>query len=145
MADLWVLVADSSRARVFKAEGAEAKLTEVEDLAHPEGHLHEVELTSDLPGRTFDGSGPERHAMQEQTPPKRYEAITFAKRIASRMESARNNHEFGKLVLVAEPRFLGILRDNLSAECVKMITLQVDKNLVQLGVREIRDRLPARL
>lgn len=138
----WVLVADSSRARIFRAEGPEAKLIEVEDMAHPEGHLHEVDLTSDLPGRTFDRFGQGRHAMEEDTPPKRYEANLFAKRIAHRLENGRTNHEFGRLVLVAEPRFLGILRDNLSAECIKLTSLQVDKNLAQLDPGEIRNRLP---
>lgn len=145
MAKTWVLVADSSRARIFRAEGVEGRLVEVEDLAHPEGRLHETDLTTDLPGRSFDSHGQGRHAMEEDTPPKRHEAITFAKRIGGVLEGARNAGNYDALVIVAEPRFLGLLRDNLSQETIKLVGLQLDKNLVQQAPDAIRERLPAHL
>lgn len=139
----WIVVADSSRARLFRTDGGDGrKLVEMEDLAHPEGRLHETQLTSDLPGRTFDSFGQGRHAMEEDTPPKRYEAIQFAKRIGAHLESARTQGKFDHLVLVAEPRFLGILRDNLTHESMKLATRQIDKNLVQLSAAEIESRMP---
>jgi protein required for attachment to host cells len=144
MADkTWVVVADSSRARLFLKADSDGKLVELEDLAHPEGRLHETQLTSDLPGRTFDSFGQGRHAMEEDTPPKRYEAIQFAKRIGAHIESARTQAHFTRLVLVAEPRFLGLLRDNIPSESLKLATTQIDKNLVQLPVAEIENRLQA--
>jgi len=141
----WVLVADSSRARLFRAEGADNRLVEVEDMAHPEGRLHETQLTSDLPGRTFDRFGQGHHAMEEDTPPKRHEAIQFAKRIGARIETARVQGQFTRLALAADPRFLGILRDNLTKESLKLATIQIDKNLVQLPLEQITSHLPARL
>lgn len=143
MANTWVLVADSSRARVFRAEGADEHLIEVQDMAHPEGRLHETELTTDLPGRAFDSHGQGRHAMEEETPPKRQEAIRFAKRVGDMLESARTAGDYDRLVVVAEPRFLGLLRDNLSDETIKLVGLEIDKNLVQQAPQVIRDRLPA--
>jgi protein required for attachment to host cells len=145
MEKILVVVADSSRARLFRAESAEGKLIELEDMAHPEGRLHETQMTQSLPGRTFDAFGPGRHAMEEDTPPKRHEAIQFAKRIGERVETARTSGEFTRLVLVADPRFLGLLRDNLKGESLKLAATQVDKNLVQLGTEDIRKHLPSRL
>ena len=141
----WVVVANSSSARIFRAEGFERTLVQVEDLAHPEGRLHETQMTSDLPGRTFDRFGQGRHAMEEDTPPKRHEAARFAKHISERLDSARTHGDFSRLVLVAEPRFLGLLRDNLSAESSKLATEQVDKDLVRFGPEEIRHRLSSQL
>lgn len=145
MSKTWVLVADSSRARIFRAEGVEGRLVEMKDLAHPEGRLHETELTTDLPGRTFDSHGQGRHAMEEDTPPKRHEAIVFAKQVGGVLEGARTSGDYDSLVLIAEPRFLGLLRDNLSEETIKLVGLQIDKNLVQQAPDAIRERLPVHL
>ncbi|MGE0081138.1 MAG: host attachment protein [Thiohalomonadaceae bacterium] len=145
MGKTWVVVADSSRARIFRAEGLDGRLVEVEVMAHPEGRLHEASLTTDLPGRAFDSHGQGRHAMEEETPPKRHEAIQFAKRIGGMLEGARNAGNYDALVIVAEPRFLGLLRDNLSRETNKLVELAIDKNLVRQAPEAIRERLPARL
>lgn len=145
MAKTWVVVADSSRARIFRAEGRDGRLVEMEAMAHPEGRLREASLTTDLPGRTFDSHGQGRHAMEEETPPKRHEAIQFAKRIGGVLENARNAGDYDALVIVAEPRFLGLLRENLSHETIKLVGVQLDKNLVRQGPEAIRERLPARL
>ncbi|MCW8855424.1 MAG: host attachment protein, partial [Gammaproteobacteria bacterium] len=51
MSTTWVVVADSSRARIFTAETSTSALQEIETLAHPEGRLHEQALSSDLPGK----------------------------------------------------------------------------------------------
>lgn len=144
MEKTWVVVADSSHARIFRTEGFDGHLVEVEALAHPEGRLHETNLTTDIPGRTFDSHGQGRHAMEEETPPKRHEAIQFAKRIGGLLESARNAGSYDTLVLVAEPRFLGLLRENLSRETNKLVELAIDKNLVRQTPEAIRERLPAR-
>lgn len=145
MTKTWLLVADRSRARIFRAEGAALALTEIEDLAHPEGRLHEARMTSDLPGRTSDRFGEGRHAMEEDTAPKRHEALQFAKRIAARLEEARNSGEFARLLLIAEPGFLGMVRDALGDEILRLTVMQIDKNLVQRPAREIRAHLPERL
>ena len=50
MKPTWILVADSSRARIFSAETPSSALIEINTLAHPQGRLHEQNLSSDLPG-----------------------------------------------------------------------------------------------
>jgi hypothetical protein len=44
-----IVVADQSRARIFKTEISAAPLVEIETLTHTEGRLHDRDLTSDLP------------------------------------------------------------------------------------------------
>ena len=84
------------------------------ELVHPESRQHEQELTSDLPGRAFDSGGQGRHAMGTEISPKEQEAITFAKMVSDYLETARVQHSYEKLVLVAAPTFLGLLRKNLT-------------------------------
>ena len=138
MAITWVLVAESSRAKFYTARNRSAPITEIEALAHPEGRLHEGDLVSDSAGSDGGSVGQGRHIMNDQTSAKEQEACGFAKDLASRLDSARNRGEFSKLVLVAPPSFLGLLRDNLSKEVMAMVSNQVHKNLVQKPAETVR-------
>ena len=73
MNSTWIIVADASRARFFEASGSSSDIFETETLTHPEGRLHEQDLTSDLPGRAYDSSGEGRHAMGSSVEPKKHE------------------------------------------------------------------------
>lgn len=145
MNQTWVVVADSSRARIFQAEGVLGPLREVATLTHPEARLHTQELTSDLPGRAFDSVGAGRHAMERIVDPKEHEALMFAHQVATRLETAYNDGQFAQLVLVAAPRFLGQVRQTLSNQVAAAITYELDKNLTQQSAEDIRRHLPERL
>jgi protein required for attachment to host cells len=45
------------------------------------------------------------------------------------LDDGRNQQRYGKLVLVAEPRFLGNLRAALSSPTAALVTAAVDKDL----------------
>ena len=141
MAITWVLVAESSRAKLYTTKNRTAPITEIEALAHPEGRLHEGDLVSDSAGSDGGSVGQGRHILNDKTSAKEQQACDFAKALASRLDSARNKGEFSKLVLVAPPSFLGLLRDNLSKEVMAMVSNQVDKNLVQKPAESVREYL----
>ena len=142
MAKTWVVVADSSGARILMAEKPAAGLSEVDSLEHPEGRLHEQELTSDLPGRAFDSGGEGRHAMGSPVEPKKQEVIKFAKRVAEHLESGRAAGRFSRLYVNAPPAFLGQLRNHFSSSLERTIQGTIDKNLVSMDETAIRAQLP---
>lgn len=142
---IWVLVADSSIAHVYSAETPVSDLEEVTSLEHPEGRLHDRDLTSDLPARSFDSVGGGRHAMEQPVDPKRAEAIRFAQKIAAYLEDGRIHGRFTKLYVVAAPAFLGLLRDQYSASLAHLVTGEIGKRLTQCRAREVRAHLPKRL
>jgi len=143
--NIWILVADSTRARIFEATSPISPFTEIDDLAHPEGRLHPHDLTSDKHGRTYDAGSSGSHGRDNPVDPKQQEAIAFARQIAECLECACSENKFERLVLVAAPAFLGLLRENLANTVVRLVTREVDKNIVQLKVDEIRKLLPERL
>ncbi|MES9844878.1 MAG: host attachment protein, partial [Candidatus Sedimenticola sp. 6PFRAG5] len=51
MSAAWIVVADTSRARIFSADKPASSLVEIQTLAHPESRLHEGDLVSDKAGR----------------------------------------------------------------------------------------------
>lgn len=145
MANIWVVVAESSRAKIFTMNTPDGALNFKESLEHPEARQHEQRLVSDLPGRTFDSAGQGRHAKEEEVPPKKEEAIRFAKQITDYVEAARTRNEIERLVLVAPPQFLGLLRDYLSAQSTKLVSQEIQKDLVKHDTMDIRRHLPERL
>jgi protein required for attachment to host cells len=142
MSYTWVVVADSTRARIFDAESSSAGLSEVETLTHPEGRMHDRDITTDLPGRSFDSLGHARHVMEPTTDPKHELAIEFARTIARHLDAARVKRDYEQLVIVAAPTFLGLLREQLNNTCRKLVAFELNKNLVQNTPEEIRSHLP---
>jgi protein required for attachment to host cells len=136
-----IVVADSSRARIFTADSAHSPLNEIESMAHPEGRMHEQNMVSDMPGKDSGKGGDGDHAYQEKIEPKKQEMIEFAKRIADYLDGARNANKLDKLLIVAAPAFLGELRTHLSAETSKKIAFELDKNLAHHDEEDIRQHL----
>ena len=141
----WVVVADAARARIFSTDNAKVPLQPVEQLVSPEARLHERDLKSDRPGSTYDSHGDGRHATGTSTSPKQQVAVRFAKTIAERLELGRVNHDFSRLVLVAEPQFLGLLRKAITPEVAKLVSAEINKNLSKADRDDIRQHLPERL
>lgn len=145
MSDAWVVVASSTHCRIFAHHKHNAPLEELEDLVHPKGRLQEQELTTDKPGRAFDRFGPGRHTMGQSVDPSEQESIRFAKEVADRIDTGRKTGAFDRLVVVADPRFLGYLRQELSAATRHCLTEEIPKNLADADPATIREALPYRI
>ncbi len=137
----WILVADSTRARIFTADTPSSPLEEIEDFSHMEGRLHDREMTSDLPGR-IKSAGGGGHAFEQPTDPKQHEADNFAHRVAQYLEDAHNANRFEQLLIVAAPTFLGLLRNNLPEQIKKLVCFELDKDITMQSVADIRQHLP---
>jgi protein required for attachment to host cells len=139
MPNTLVLVAESSRAKLYTVENRRAPFMEVDAMVHPESRAHEGDLVSDSAGSDGGSNGQGRHIIDSKHSAKDNEALIFARDIASRLDSGRNKGEYDRVVLVAPPAFLGVLRDNLSKEVLGMVSCQVDKNLVQKPAEVLRE------
>ena len=137
-----IVVADSARARIFTADSDKSPLSEIETMAHPEGRLHDRDITSDLPGKDSAGDSSGGHAYQSETDPKKYELTEFAKRVADYLEKARNANKLSNLLIVAAPAFLGELRAHLTSETREKIVFELDKNITDHSLDDIRKHLP---
>lgn len=146
MKPTWLVVADNSRARIFKVDSLKGPIEEIESIVHTEARLHEQDMTSDLPGRgNSNGSGAGGHAYQDEVSPKEQENINFARKIAHELDLARKNNKFRQFGLVAAPAFLGNLRKHFTAQTQKLACFELAKNLSHLTAQEIREHLPERL
>jgi len=144
MNTVWIVVAESSRAKIYTADSSLSELAEVEGFVHPDSRRHAHDITSDLPGRNIGKDG-SHHALEKETDIKRDEAVVFAQQIDSYLLAARNENRFNKLVLIAAPTFLGLLRKHMDDQVATMVVHELHKNLVKSDAGEIRQHLPAHL
>ncbi|MGH8259746.1 MAG: host attachment protein, partial [Steroidobacteraceae bacterium] len=115
----------------------------------PKAHLHDRELVSDRPGRIFDhASGPgrrgatARHATGSERTPRKIEAQRFARKIIAALVKARRREEFEWLVVMAAPRFLGLLRAAMPAQLRSSVAAEIAKDLVHEPPAAVQWYLP---
>lgn len=100
-------------------------------MTNEAGRKKTGELISDRGGRSFDSHGQGRHTMtKEQSSPKKHASQAFAKLIAQRIALAVHKGSCEEIVLIAAPRFLGVLRDALSKAGNVVPALTIDKEMV---------------
>ena len=81
------------------------------------------------------GHGDNEHAEKE-TGERR-----LAHRLAHALERGLSEGAFGRLILVAAPRLLGELRENLSRGLQQTIVAELNKDYVHLSTSELQERL----
>lgn len=131
MTKAWILVAHEAGARLFMNDGPGRGLALVETLEHPEGRARDRDIDSDRPGRSFrkDSADPRRAAMGQSVGPHDRAVAGFAKLLARKLEHARVQNQFQRLVLVAPPRFLGMLRSSLDGPTSQLVVGSINKDL----------------
>lgn len=142
---VWVLVADRSRARVFAAEAQlDDELSEIAAFANAAGQERPQDMDTDRQGY-FRGRGGASEACEPRTDFKHQTAQQFAGELVDYLEDGRERQQFGRLVIVAAPLFLGVLREKLPGPLAQSVVLEIDKDYTQLSSGELRRHLPAEL
>ncbi|MGB0514385.1 MAG: host attachment protein [Wenzhouxiangellaceae bacterium] len=131
MSAIWVLAADSSEARLFSREKRYSALVEQQDWLHPESRLPARDLEDDRQGRTFASQGYGQSDMQKRTAPKQREASEFARTIADFLNQARARGVVDTLLIVAEPSFLGLLREHMDPNTRALVERAVARGLTR--------------
>ena len=111
-------------------------LTGMQDEMAPR---RESEFASDRPGRSFDIVGTGRHAMSSKVSGQEHQTLLFARQVADYLNKAIAGSEVMHLVLLADPKFLGYLRSELSDAALRAIALAESRNLTDLEEQQIRD------
>lgn len=141
MSDRWLVVAHRAGARIFSIHDHGRSLRLVEDLDHPRGRLHDGAIDADRPGRAYDSVGGGRHAMEREEGASERDAADFARVVAARLEQGRVEHACDAIVLVAEPRFLGLLRATLDRPTAALVGASLDKDLAHLAATDLAAQL----
>jgi protein required for attachment to host cells len=138
----WILIADASRARLFATAGKTQPWSLLKEFAHPESAAKVSEIMADKAGRVQQRMATgNRSGMEAPTSPKETEARRFAHELATELEREYGRNAYTRLVLVAPPQFLGLLRGSLGAPVTRCVVSTVDKDLTQVTDRDLPGRL----
>ena len=146
-----IVVADQSEADFYELEQRGLPPQFVQRLEDADAHLHDRDLKSDRPGRVFDHAptaGDRRgavahHSTGGERNPRKVEARRFARRIAQALEQARRQNRYDRLVLMAPPAFLGLLRAEMPATVHAIVSAEIGKDLVHEPPGALSEYLPA--
>lgn len=143
MARTWILVAHEAGARVFENYGPGKGLGLIEEVEHSEGREKARDLETDRPGRSFrkNSGDPRRAAMSRKEGPHERVVADFARELAHKLHQGRMQNQFQRLVLVAPPRFLGLLRSSLDGPTKQLVVGSLDKDLATTKEAELITRL----
>ena len=130
-----IIVADNARARIFTSHSVISRLEEVEGFVHPEARLSNSELIGDSAGKSVDQHG----SLEPATSATDQEEQNFARLLGKHLKALHNEQHFEQLILIASPRFLGLLRKALPGPLDQLVTLTIDKDLTTADVDTIVD------
>jgi protein required for attachment to host cells len=119
-----------------------SQLELIDTLTHEASRLRARDIGSGSPGRVHDRLGPSRHSLDQGQQLKNTEKERFAREIAARLAEGRRQKKFDRLVIMASPAFLGILRDCLGKPVSEAVVATVPKDLVAHDVAAIQAHLP---
>jgi protein required for attachment to host cells len=140
-APTYIVAGDSAEARVFLTEKRFGVWSEVTTLENPQARLRERERASDRPGRVFDSFGKGRHAMATEESGQQHDTRQFARSVGEFLNKGLAAGDFDKLVLIADPTFLGFLRPNLSAATAKNMVLEIPINPSGYNLEKLKSML----
>lgn len=136
----WVVVADGQRALFLRNDGDDVypNLHTARVFEHENPPTHEQ--GTDRPGRWSDTPDAHRSAFAE-TDWHQIEEERFLGRVAGLLKEGVNAGTYGKIVLVAPPAALGVLRKALDRQVADHVIAEIGKDLTNQPVPDIEQAL----
>jgi protein required for attachment to host cells len=130
----WVVVCDGRKALILENEGDEEfpNLRMRDPPTHAQG--------ADVPGRVHQSFRATRSAV-EQTDWHDIAERHFLREVVCQLDAALTSNLVKRIILVASPRALGMLRPAYSAALRRAISVEIDKDWVGLPIHEIEEKL----
>ena len=134
MSDIWVIIANSSQASLYKANfnvnGGQLHL--IKEIHHPESRIKSTQIASDRSGN-YQSNITKNGSYSGAIEPHNYESERFAQHLATILNRGRTAQDFSNLIIIASPHFLGLLRKNLNARVHDLISHSIEKDYTKLA------------
>jgi len=132
----WAVVADGAKALILVNDGTDAQpvmsVLAKAELENPPSHAQGIER----PGRQSERGSGTRSAV-EVTDWHELAEAGFLRDFTQRLNRAAEADRFGRLLLVAPPKVLGLLRPELGAATQARVVAEIGSDLTKHPVSEI--------
>jgi protein required for attachment to host cells len=144
---LWILVADSYQAHLYSVPSVIAlnnyadanspgaghehpELEPFESFIHVQSKIMDSDINSDKFGNNkhSDGNSFSGGSFIDETDPKQHEKMVFVKQVSEFLSSEKAANNYDKLILAAPSKFLGLMHENLSADSLRSVIKEIDKD-----------------
>ena len=126
----WIVVGHRGGAKSYEHVGIGRGIKMIDGMANPTGRSQSRDLVSDRPGRAFASRGAGgRHALTAKSDAHEQALAVFVRDLAQYLGSGLSKKRYERLVLVAEPHFLGRLRKVLPRNVASRVHGAVRKDL----------------
>jgi protein required for attachment to host cells len=137
----WIIVASRDEVRVFSRETPSSTLVLEIDIGNATGRLRTGDINSDKAGCSTDNRKRGHHAYSTEEDPRDRLLKDFYRDFLEQVRHAYTEQRFSDLILVAEPRLLGILRSLLPDILEEAVSREVPKDLSFAPVDSLERRL----
>lgn len=140
----WGLAIDGARARIVRDLEEELHGAPIPEELGLEVRPRKLgEIMSDRPGRGHASVGSSRTAMDYASDPVLDAERAFCEEVLWLLGSHHRRGDFDRLVVAAEPRMLGLLRDRRTREIAEATVTETPKDYLHLSPSDLRARLRA--
>lgn len=140
-AKYWVLVANSGQARILEMQRKPYAFHQVSELVSEAQHLTSKDIVSDASGRDYHAQGPGTHSKKPRSDPHEQAEEQFSRSLAQKMEKAARLGRFEQLLIIADPKTMGRLRQQMNRSLAGKVTDEVALDLVGLPLPQLESRL----
>jgi protein required for attachment to host cells len=136
----WIVVCDGAKALVLENVGDDKFPNLKTKEVYEQSVLKTSKQGTDAPGRSINSVNEVRSAV-EQTDWRDEAERSFLAKLASRLDAAVSGGETKRLIMVAPPRALGVMRQAYTQHLRDALRAEIDKDLVKLPINEIERHL----
>ena len=141
----WILVADSGHARILELRKKPREFRQVQELVSESRHLSSRDMVSDASGRAFHAKGPASHSKQQRTDAHDQAEQAFSRMLVGKLEKAASLKVFEHLVLIADPKTLGRVRQHMSKSLTGKVTNELNLDVVGLPLDSLQKKVQSLL
>ncbi len=138
----WLVVCDGAKSLFLRNDGDANLLNLIPVEVTLQADTPTRELGTDRPGRVYQSQGAARSATEDTDWHSQAER-DFLVNVAEWLNAHVQDNTIKKLVVIAPPKALGILRENLLPATRTVIIAQIAKDLVKLPIPDIEKHLAA--
>jgi protein required for attachment to host cells len=133
---IWVLVSDGARAKFYRYSAHQ--LEPALDYELIMDHRPSYEGARDKPGRGLKADHVSRHTFDPPTDWHEHQKEKMAMRLGELLEKESQKQTFDELIMIAPPKFMGLLRLHLSQAVQDKVTTHITKDLTHLNEKELK-------
>lgn len=138
----WILVANSSKAKLYANIGPKKGMQLLREFDHPESRMRNQDLVTDKQGQNeIVGKGHGQGQYQPEVEPKQNEARIFARSLARELGQGRATNQFARIILVAPPAFLGLLNNAMDDQTSQLVSDRFEKDYTKATDKELAGHL----